>query len=65
MRRFSIFSISLIALLLYSNNDKQISREEWKGSAETFNRFDINSDGVITKEELRARRQNRRRRFNN
>src|SRR5262249_41350782 len=43
-----------------ANNDKQISRDEWKGSAETFNRFDINSDGVITKEELRARRQNRR-----
>src|SRR5262249_53463813 len=25
-----------------TNNDKQISRDEWKGSAETFNRFDIN-----------------------
>ena len=46
------------------NNDKQISRDEWKGSAETFNRLDINGDGVITKEELRALRQNRRRRFN-
>lgn len=49
---------------LDQNNDKQISRDEWKGSAETFNRLDINSDGVITKEELRALRQNRRRRFN-
>ena len=47
------------------NNDKQISRDEWKGSTDIFSRLDINSDGVITKEELRARRQNRRNRFKN
>jgi len=42
-----------------TNNDRQISRDEWKGDAKRFNRLDINSDGVITKEEISARRRNR------
>src|SRR5262249_48157553 len=42
-----------------TNNDKQISRDEWKGDPKRFDRLDINGDGVITKEELRAIRRNR------
>jgi len=42
-----------------TNNDKQISRDEWKGDAKRFDRLDVNSDGVITKEELRSIRRNR------
>jgi len=42
-----------------TNNDRQISRDEWKGDAKRFNRLDINSDGVITKEEIRSVRRNR------
>ena len=42
-----------------TNNDKQISRDEWKGDPKRFNRLDVNGDGVITKEELRAIRRNR------
>jgi hypothetical protein len=39
-----------------ANNDRQISRDEWKGDAEIFNRLDANNDGVITREEIRTRR---------
>jgi Ca2+-binding EF-hand superfamily protein len=41
------------------NNDGAISREEWKGKPEVFNRIDKNSDGSITREEFgsAARRQ--------
>jgi len=42
-----------------ANNDSQISRDEWKGDTKRFSRLDINSDGVITQEEIRARRRNR------
>jgi len=42
-----------------TNNDKQISRDEWKGDPKRFDRLDVNGDGVITKEELRAIRRNR------
>jgi Ca2+-binding EF-hand superfamily protein len=42
-----------------TNNDNQISREEWKGEPKRFDRLDVNSDGVITKEELRSIRRNR------
>lgn len=42
-----------------TNNDNQISRDEWKGDTKRFNRLDVNSDGVITKEELRSVRRNR------
>jgi Ca2+-binding EF-hand superfamily protein len=38
------------------NNDSQISREEWKGPAELFNRLDSNNDGVITSDEIKAHR---------
>jgi Ca2+-binding EF-hand superfamily protein len=41
------------------NNDGKISRDEWKGKPEAFNRIDKNGDGSITREELgeAARRQ--------
>ncbi len=40
-----------------TNNDQQISREEWKGSAEAFGQLDANNDGILTTEELKARRR--------
>src|SRR5262245_41931255 len=42
-----------------TNNDNQISRDEWKGEPKRFDRLDVNSDGVITREELRSIRRNR------
>ena len=40
--------------------DGNISRGEWKGKEEIFNRLDANKDGVLTRDELReARRQHR------
>src|SRR5262245_45360471 len=41
------------------NNDGVISREEWMGRAEAFNRIDKNGDGSLTREEFgdAARRQ--------
>ena len=42
--------------------DGNISRGEWKGKEEIFNRLDANKDGVLTRDELReARRQHRSR----
>ena len=40
-----------------SNQDRQITRSEWSGDAETFGKFDKNSDGTITRDELRSRRR--------
>ena len=38
--------------------DGRISRTEWKGNEEMFNRLDANHDGVLSRDELRgARRQ--------
>src|SRR5262249_2440061 len=34
------------------NNDGVISRDEWKGKPEVFNRLDKNGDGSLTREEL-------------
>ena len=42
-----------------TNNDNQISRDEWKGEPKRFDRLDVNRDGVITREELRSIRRNR------
>ncbi len=41
------------------NNDGVISRDEWKGKPEVFNRIDKNGDGSLTREEFGdvARRQ--------
>jgi len=41
------------------NNDGVISRDEWKGKPEAFDRIDKNGDGKLTREELgeAARRQ--------
>lgn len=38
------------------NQDAQVSREEWKGTPEAFDRLDVNRNGVITREELQALR---------
>ena len=44
---------------LDTNNDGKISREEWKGHAEIFDKIDKNKDGFITGEELAVARQER------
>jgi Ca2+-binding EF-hand superfamily protein len=36
------------------DNDQRISRSEWKGSGEAFERLDTDKDGALTREELRA-----------
>ena len=36
---------------LDTNNDGKIGRDEWKGTAEAFNRLDANQDGFITQDE--------------
>jgi Ca2+-binding EF-hand superfamily protein len=36
------------------DNDQRISRSEWKGSEEAFDRLDTDKDGALTREELRA-----------
>jgi len=46
------------------NNDGQISRDEWKGRAEAFDRIDKNSDGSLTREELGAAARNHAGRLN-
>ena len=39
--------------------DGNISRSEWKGKEEIFNRLDANNDGVLTRDELREARKPR------
>jgi len=39
--------------------DGNISRSEWKGKEETFNRLDANNDGVLSRDELRGARKRR------
>ncbi len=36
------------------NNDGAVSRDEWKGKPQVFDRFDKNGDGSLTREEQRA-----------
>ena len=43
--------------LMDQNNDGRISRDEWKGPAEVFDRLDANHDGFLTREELQAGRR--------
>ena len=40
--------------------DGNISRSEWKGKEEIFNRSDANNDRVLTRDELRQARKQRR-----
>lgn len=39
------------------NNDGQVTRDEWKGSAEIFERLDANKDGTLQREEAKAGRR--------
>ena len=39
--------------------DGNISRSEWKGKEEIFNRLDANKDGMLTRDELRGARKPR------
>jgi Ca2+-binding EF-hand superfamily protein len=39
--------------------DGNISRSEWKGKEETFNRLDSNKDGLLSRDELREARRHR------
>ncbi len=38
-----------------TNQDGQITRDEWKGKPKKFNKLDTNNDGRITTEEIKAR----------
>ena len=40
--------------------DGNISRSEWKGKEEIFNRLDANKDGMLTRDELREARTQRK-----
>ena len=40
--------------------DGNISRSDWKGKEEIFNRLDANKDGMLTRDELREARKQRR-----
>lgn len=40
-----------------TNGDGRITREEWTGRQQGFDRLDADGDGAITREELRAMRQ--------
>lgn len=42
------------------NNDRQISRDEWSRKPEAFDRLDLNKDGILTGEELKAARKPQR-----
>ncbi len=42
-----------------TNQDGQISREEWKRPAEVFDRLDADHNGTLTREELSAGRKHR------
>ena len=42
-----------------TNGDGNISRSEWKGKEEIFNRLDANNDGMLSRDELRAARKPR------
>ncbi len=44
------------------DQDQKISRDEWQRRPRAFDRFDTNHDGFITREELTARREQRRKR---
>src|SRR5215470_2863518 len=46
------------------NNDGAISRDEWKGKPEAFNRIDKNGDGLLTREEFGAAARNHAGRLN-
>jgi Ca2+-binding EF-hand superfamily protein len=46
------------------NNDGQISRDEWKGRPEAFNRIDKNGDGSLTQEEFATAARNHAGRLN-
>jgi hypothetical protein len=42
-----------------TNGDGKISKDEWKGPAEAFDRLDSNHDGNITREEMAQGRGSR------
>lgn len=40
-----------------TDRNRQISRDEWSGDPEMFNRLDRNSDGIISGREMKSRRR--------
>jgi hypothetical protein len=46
------------------NNDGVISRDEWKGKPEVFDKIDKNGNGSLTREELGANARDRAERLN-
>ena len=49
---------------LDKNGDGKISRDEWTRKPKAFDRLDVNQDGFITPEEIKAAHQVRRERKN-
>ena|ERR1044072_3466809 len=49
---------------LDTDQDQRISRDEWKRRPKAFDRLDSNHDGFITREEMKALREQRRKRNN-
>jgi hypothetical protein len=49
---------------LDTDKDQRISRDEWIRRPKAFDRLDSNHDGFITREEMKALREQRRRRNN-
>jgi hypothetical protein len=47
-----------------TDQDQRISRDEWKRRPKGFDRLDSNGDGFITREEMAALREKRRKRNN-
>ncbi|MBO0725225.1 MAG: EF-hand domain-containing protein [Blastocatellia bacterium] len=53
-RRRGGFNVDKRMKRMDTNNDGVISRDEWKGKPEGFDKIDKNGDGSLTREELEA-----------
>ena len=41
-----------------TDKNRQITRGEWSGDSESFNKFDKNNDGVLTRQEIKRHKRN-------
>ena len=40
-----------------ANHDGKLSKDEWKGSEQAFDRLDTNHDGFLSPDELKTRKR--------